>query len=169
MPDGKFWNKEKKKLLAILEPELTEAAGVSAREMLDAFEKEGITVSQSMRDQIETEAGISVGDHLSEVLDGIIKTSQDSFGSVDEAALESRADMVSVSEITAATAFGNTVACLVVGVESVIWRTMGDGDVCDDCLSNEDEGEVEIGSAFPTGDTEPPAHPNCRCYLEPVV
>ena len=39
-----------------------------------------------------------------------------------------------------------------------------DGDqACPDCDDNALEGSVVKGTAFPTGDLCPPAHPGCRC------
>lgn len=50
-------------------------------------------------------------------------------------------------------------------VENVEWLVI---EPCDICAENEDI-IVPIGQPFPTGDTEPPAHPNCRCSIAPVV
>lgn len=52
------------------------------------------------------------------------------------------------------------------GVEQVEW--LG-ADPCDTCEENVDGGPVDIGDVFPSGDSEPPAHTNCRCSLGPVV
>jgi len=52
------------------------------------------------------------------------------------------------------------------GVEQVEWIGM---EPCDECQENEDAGPIDMGSEFPSGDTEPPAHPNCRCTIAPVV
>lgn len=52
------------------------------------------------------------------------------------------------------------------GVDKVEWLT---ADPCDECAENEDAGAIPTGDEFPTGDTEPPAHPNCRCSLAPVI
>ena len=51
-------------------------------------------------------------------------------------------------------------------VEMVEWIGM---EPCDDCQENEDAGAIPVGDEFPSGDTEPPAHPNCRCTIAPVV
>lgn len=52
------------------------------------------------------------------------------------------------------------------GVATVEWSAIDDG-TCDICPGNEEFGPVPLGSPFPSGDTEPPAHPNCRCALIP--
>jgi hypothetical protein len=51
------------------------------------------------------------------------------------------------------------------GVEWVEWLALDTGDVCSD---NADVGPIRIGDVFPSGDTEPPAHPNCRCTIAPA-
>jgi phage portal protein BeeE len=69
----------------------------------------------------------------------------------------------------------------------LVWRTSGDGDVCDVCAAMEGT-EIELGEAFPdsvkTADGEvvswehsswnddgrvPDAHVNCRCYFDEVI
>jgi len=51
------------------------------------------------------------------------------------------------------------------GVEWVEWLALDTGDECSD---NADAGPIPIGDVFPSGDTEPPAHPNCRCTIAPA-
>jgi SPP1 gp7 family putative phage head morphogenesis protein len=41
-------------------------------------------------------------------------------------------------------------------------------DPCPKCAINANQ-VVRIGEAFNSGDTQPPAHPNCRCALLPVI
>jgi hypothetical protein len=52
------------------------------------------------------------------------------------------------------------------GVEQVEWLV---AEGCDDCKENADASPIGINETFPTGDTEPPAHPNCMCDLAPYV
>jgi hypothetical protein len=52
------------------------------------------------------------------------------------------------------------------GVGQVEWIGI---DPCESCAENEDAGPIALGDAFPSGDTEPPAHPNCRCTISPVI
>lgn len=51
------------------------------------------------------------------------------------------------------------------GVERVEWNAV---QPCDICAPNDGQ-VVNLGQAFNSGDTEPPAHPNCRCALLPVI
>ena len=49
-------------------------------------------------------------------------------------------------------------------VEQVEWLA---GDGCDICEENADASPIGIGDTFPSGDSEPPAHPNCECAIAP--
>ena len=42
-------------------------------------------------------------------------------------------------------------------------------DPCPICQANGDAGAIPLDQAFPSGDMRPPAHPNCRCALAPVM
>ena len=51
-------------------------------------------------------------------------------------------------------------------VEQVEWLV---AEGCDDCQENADASPISIDDTFPSGDSEPPAHPNCMCSLAPYV
>lgn len=40
------------------------------------------------------------------------------------------------------------------------------GGTCEDCMENSEAGFIPEDEVFPSGDDEPPAHPNCDCDLE---
>jgi phosphohistidine phosphatase SixA len=40
------------------------------------------------------------------------------------------------------------------------------GGTCEVCQENADAGWIDMDEQFPSGDDEPPAHPNCGCELE---
>ena len=52
------------------------------------------------------------------------------------------------------------------GAELVEWIV---ADPCDLCQENADVSPIGIDDTFPSGDTEPPAHPNCVCDIAPYV
>jgi phosphohistidine phosphatase SixA len=68
--------------------------------------------------------------------------------------------------------FATALEALAAGDESKIdvemhqkqWVT--DADPCEDCEDNADEGWIDADDEFPSGDDEPPAHPNCHCSLD---
>ena len=49
-------------------------------------------------------------------------------------------------------------------VEQVEWLV---AEGCEECQENADASPIGIGDTFPSGDSEPPAHPNCMCALAP--
>lgn len=97
---------------------------------------------------------IDTGEPLGTLIDALTP----SFGPV-------RAEMIAVTEVTRSFAEGNAIAWGQSGlVARVTWMTTEDELVCPIC------GEYN-GHDYPLGDEEhrPPAHVNCRCYLQPVV
>ncbi len=85
---------------------------------------------------------------------------------------DARAHMIAVTETTRAYANGNKIAFLHGGVKKWRWNTNNDELVCPICgplngmVKNIGESFGEFhGERF----TEPPAHPNCRCWVTPVV
>ena len=52
---------------------------------------------------------------------------------------------------------------------AVRWVAAGAPSPCPDCADNALEGAVASGTAFPTGQTHPPAHAGCHCAVVPVL
>lgn len=76
-----------------------------------------------------------------------------------------RADMIAATEVTRVFAQANMDLWESTGmVSSATWMTSKDESVCPECDAN-DGMEVGIGDL----DAAPPAHPNCRCWLQPNV
>lgn len=85
---------------------------------------------------------------------------------------ERRAETIARTEIIRANNAGNMAGYRASGVvQGKIWLAgnEGDGDACDDCEANADEGVIGLEEDFGSGDDAPPAHPNCRCAVAPVV
>jgi len=83
--------------------------------------------------------------------------------------LDDAAARIALTEVTAASSHAARLAYADVGVARVRWVTDPGSNVCPVCLTNEADGAVDVGEAFSSGDTEPPAHPNCRCSLLPAT
>lgn len=78
-----------------------------------------------------------------------------------------RAELIAVTEITRAFAQGNTEAWKAQGVEGRKWFTSEDELVCPIC--GDLAGSVaRLGDDFEGGVDNPPAHPRCRCWVQPV-
>ena len=77
-----------------------------------------------------------------------------------------RANMIAVTESARATCVASRDTYESSGVEYVEWLV---AEGCEDCQQNRDAGPIPIDATFPSGDSEPPAHPNCMCDLAPYV
>jgi phosphohistidine phosphatase SixA len=76
----------------------------------------------------------------------------------------SRAETVAVTEISGAYHDGGAEAASdAPGTVLKSWDT--EDDPCETCQGNSDMGEIPEDEPFDSGDTEPPAHPNCRCSV----
>ncbi len=77
-----------------------------------------------------------------------------------------RAETVAITEN--AFAYENGQATLVKEIKAAgidmekAWSTIG-GDECEICADNEAAGWIPSADTFPSGDENPPNHPNCRC------
>lgn len=84
---------------------------------------------------------------------------------------EKRASMIAVTETTRVFAKGQRLAADEVKKEfpdvqiTKTWFTNNDDRVCDIC-GPLDGQEVPMDEPFSSGDMEPPAHVNCRCWIE---
>ena len=79
-----------------------------------------------------------------------------------------RAKLIATTEVTRVYAEGNMVAWRESGViQQRKWQTGNDELVCPICgpLHNEVRG---LDESFSVGIMQPPAHPNCRCWIVPV-
>jgi hypothetical protein len=84
-------------------------------------------------------------------------------GVLDDRAWADRATLTEVVRAAAYAAMGVYAAGM---VTHQTWETAA-GDVCPVCLRNADAGPVRVGQNFPSGHSQPPAHPWCRCGLAP--
>lgn len=77
----------------------------------------------------------------------------------------SRALTIAITESNRAISYATISRYKEAGLEQMEWMT---SDPCDVCAENDGE-VVPIGGVFPSGDTQPPVHPHCRCVLLPVA
>ena len=77
----------------------------------------------------------------------------------------SRAEMIARTEVSASGNFGSTETYKEAGVEMVEWYNPDPEHEA--CVENAGK-KRKIGDEFPSGDTTPPAHPNCRSILIPI-
>ena len=79
-----------------------------------------------------------------------------------------RAKMIAVTEVTRAYAEANQLVFQQTGVQQRRWNTANDELVCPIC-GPLNGMVVGITEPFSGGIMLPPAHPNCRCWITPVV
>lgn len=83
---------------------------------------------------------------------------------------QSRALMIARTETAYADTEGNAALYRESGVvKQKEWLTAGDDVVSEECIENEEAGPIPFEEEFPDGSMWPPAHPNCRCVLIPVL
>jgi HK97 family phage portal protein len=117
------------------------------------------TINETTRTELfETiEDGISNQESLDDISKRIAE--------VYKKAQDYRTDMIARTEVAASSNFGTVEGYKQAGVSEHQWIVVNPED--DDCLVNDGE-IVAIGSAFPSGDTVAPIHPNCMCTTIPV-
>lgn len=76
-----------------------------------------------------------------------------------------RADMIARTEVANAMQQGELDVYRQQGVEKKSWQVFG--DACEICEEN-DSQVVGVDETFNSGDDAPPAHPNCRCFIQAV-
>lgn len=81
----------------------------------------------------------------------------------------SRADTIALTEIAEAFGSGQSDAADAISLDTgddVIKEWVMEPDACEICIENALTGPIDLDDVFPSGDDDPPAHPNCRCTLE---
>jgi SPP1 gp7 family putative phage head morphogenesis protein len=79
------------------------------------------------------------------------------------------AELVATTETTRAMSYATQQTYLANGIAGNFWLTSQDQRTCLACDQNEAYGDVPVGQDFPSGQSMPPAHGNCRCALAPVT
>jgi len=76
-----------------------------------------------------------------------------------------RADLISGDQLKQAFFRGVVKAWSQYSSSAKRWILSGDHDKDDICDENADQGPIGIDEAFASGDTEPPAHISCECFI----
>jgi SPP1 gp7 family putative phage head morphogenesis protein len=76
-----------------------------------------------------------------------------------------RALSIAITEQNRAISYATVSRYKEAGLEKMEWEV---SSPCDKCAKNANQ-VVPIGSPFNSGNTQPPAHPHCRCVLLPVI
>lgn len=76
-----------------------------------------------------------------------------------------RADAIAVTEYNNAASKATQLLMEAQGQTTKQWNSVGDANVCEECLANEAAGPIPVDSEFPSGDLCPALHPSCRCNI----
>jgi hypothetical protein len=90
----------------------------------------------------------------------IVKAIQDTFADFSD----KRAGTIAQTEVNDAYNRGRIYTAAAAGFDQKAWDP--DGEACEICMANVDEGWIGIDEEFSSGDLAPTAHPNCDCSID---
>jgi phage portal protein BeeE len=76
---------------------------------------------------------------------------------------EDRADMVARTELKRIDGMASRKTASETGASQKSSNRSDDDFDCDDCQANEEAGWIDVDEDFPSGDSDVPFHPNCKC------
>ncbi len=131
------------------------------RGLSDLLDRRGVTIQNVNRttlDRIGTILGRAVA--KGETPASVREELEDLLDDSDRALTIAQTEMSSAVSVASRELYEES------GAELVEWIV---ADPCDLCQENADVSPIGIDDTFPSGDTEPPAHPNCVCDIAPYV
>lgn len=131
------------------------------RGLSDLLDRRGVTIQNVNRttlDRIGTILGRAVA--KGETPASVREELEDLLDDSDRALTIAQTEMSSAVSVASRELYEES------GAELVEWIV---ADPCDLCQENADVSPIGIDDIFPSGDTEPPAHPNCVCDIAPYV
>ena len=124
------------------------------------IQQAGITL-KGFSDTTLTDIGNAIGEAIALGLDA--KRSAKNI--MNHVASPARALTIAITEQNRAISAATINRYETAGLQEMEWLVF---DPCKICAQNADK-RVKINTPFPSGDLQPPAHPNCRCALAPVI
>lgn len=133
------------------------------QEVLDELARRVRSVADTTREQIRELVGRQAAEGWS------VEQLADEIARLGEISSLTRAELIARTETAAAYSRGSLLAYLESGVVGEVeWLTAEDELTCDICAPLNGT-RVKLGRVWPGGIEHPPAHPNCRCALVPIV
>jgi len=135
------------------------------KEWLEKYALEHCTsIADSFKDEVKRLISQSVDDGLG------MEAIAEKIGNFYDDQAEWRALRVARTEVISGYAKGTLEGAVQSGVvRGKKWLTANDDRVEEECLRNQQDGEIGLDDSFSSGDSAPPVHPNCRCVLQEVV
>lgn len=124
------------------------------------LEEAGATIRELSRTTLD-DIGTALADSIEMGLDAVSASKL----IARHVASPSRALMIAITEQNRAMTAATVERYKEAEIGQVEWEV---SDPCDKCAQNANQ-VVTIGQSFPSGNTQPPAHPHCRCVLLPII
>lgn len=137
------------------------AAEDDARGLAQLLDDAGVTI-KGVGDTLLDLLGNSLGEGIAngEGIDDLSARVGEVLDDPDRGDIIARTESARASSVASMDSFAEN------GIGGKEWMTF---DPCPICEENEADGVIDITDVFSSGDTEPPAHPNCECAIAPVV
>jgi len=106
-----------------------------------------------------------IGNAISDAIDLGMSAERSAKNIMRHVANPARALSIAITEQNRAISYATVNRYKEAGLEKMEWEV---SDPCAKCAINANQ-VVQIGAPFNSGNTQPPAHPHCRCVLIPVI
>jgi SPP1 gp7 family putative phage head morphogenesis protein len=118
----------------------------------------------ALKDMSETTTR-DIGNAIADAVDLGMSAERSAKNIMRHVANPARALSIAITEQNRAISYATVNRYKEAGLEKMEWEV---SSPCDKCARNAN-AVVPIGAPFPTGATQPPQHPHCRCVLLPVI
>jgi hypothetical protein len=130
----------------------------------DAFQRLLESQGIALKDMSQTTVR-DIGNAVADAIDLGMSAERSAKNIMRQVASPARALSIAITEQNRAISFATVERYKQGGLQQMEWEV---SDPCDKCAQNAGQ-VVQIGQPFKSNDTQPPAHPHCRCVLLPVI
>jgi hypothetical protein len=130
----------------------------------DAFQRLLQSQGIALKDMSQTTVR-DIGNAVADAIDLGMSAERSAKNIMRQVASPARALSIAITEQNRAISFATVERYKQGGLQQMEWEV---SDPCDKCAQNAGQ-VVQIGQPFKSNDTQPPAHPHCRCVLLPVI
>ena len=126
----------------------------------DLLQSQGIALKEMSQTTVR-----DIGNAIADAVDLGMSAERSAKNIMRHVASPARALSIAITEQNRAISYATVNRYKEAGLEKMEWEV---SSPCDKCALNAN-AVVPIGGTFPTGATQPPQHPHCRCVLLPVL
>jgi hypothetical protein len=130
----------------------------------DAFQRLLESQGIALKDMSQTTVR-DIGNAVADAIDLGMSAERSAKNIMRQVASPARALSIAITEQNRAISFATVERYKQGGLQQMEWEV---SDPCKICAQNAGQ-VVQIGQPFKSNDTQPPAHPHCRCVLLPVI